>query len=175
MKHSASVEDLQQVIGRAVEDTAAEQAVEINTFHLMDDMLKDVIKLDVAPGGGQPVWSNFEHGVCILNMLPTTTEQIKVDQRIEDNYRETQATRTFVDAQGWNKADPQMPAGTYESLKENAMAYRMYLLTLFGHNYQHYQGVWAIRKIIAFHEKTSHTSQSSVGSSSTVAIFPINA
>ena len=59
-----------------MEDTAAEQAVEINTFHLMDDMLKDVIKLDVAPGGGQPVWSNFEHGVCILNMLPTSTEQI---------------------------------------------------------------------------------------------------
>ena len=68
------MEDLRRVIERAVEDTAAEQAVEINTFHLTDNMLKDVIKLDVAPGGGLPVWPNLQRGVCILNMLPTTVE-----------------------------------------------------------------------------------------------------
>ena len=77
---------------------AAEQAMEINTFHLTNDMLKVVIKLDVTSGGGLPVWSNLQHGVCILNMPPMSAEQIPVSQWVEDNYRETMATRTFTDA-----------------------------------------------------------------------------
>ena len=76
VKHFTNMEDLRRFIGRAVKDTASEQAVEMNTFHLTDDMLKDVIKLDLAPGGGLPVWSNLHRGMCILNMLPTSAGQI---------------------------------------------------------------------------------------------------
>ena len=164
VKHSADMEDLRRIIGRAVEDVAAEQAVEINTFHLTDNMLKDVIKLDLMPGGGLPVWSNLQHGVCILNMLPKSAEQISVSQRVEDNCWETMATRTFADTQRQNKADPQIPENTYESLKKNITTYRMYLFALYGQNCQHYKGVWAIHRILSYHlttKITSGTSQSS--------------
>ena len=50
-KHSTNMEDLQQVIGRAVADTASQHCVEINTFHLTDNMLKDIVRMDLAPGG----------------------------------------------------------------------------------------------------------------------------
>ena len=79
------MEDLQRIIGRAVEDAALEQDVETWTFHPTKKMLKDVIKLDVAPGWGLPVWSNLQWELCILKKLPTSTEKISVSQRVEDN------------------------------------------------------------------------------------------
>ena len=51
-KHSANMEDLQRVIGRAVADTATQQDLEINTFHIRDNVLKDIAKMNLAPGGG---------------------------------------------------------------------------------------------------------------------------
>ena len=136
-KHSTNMEDLQEVIGRAVADTSTQQCMEINTFHLTGDMLNDIVKIDLAPGWGLPVWFNLQHGICILNLLPTSAGQVTEIQQIEDNCREKQNMRTFVDAQRRNKADPQMPADTYEALKKNVATYGMYLLTLFGHNCQH--------------------------------------
>ena len=42
-----------------------------------------------------------------------------------------------------------MPADEYETLKKNITTYGMYLLTLFSDQCQHYQGIWAIRMMVA--------------------------
>ena len=52
MKNLTNMEDLRQIIKRAVADTVSRQGLEIGMFYLMDDILKDTIKLDLAPGGG---------------------------------------------------------------------------------------------------------------------------
>ena len=52
VKHLTNMEDLRRVIRRAVADTATQQYDKINTFHLTDDMLEDIVKMDLAPGGG---------------------------------------------------------------------------------------------------------------------------
>ena len=69
-------------------DTVSQQCVEINTFHPADEILKDIARLDLAPGGGLLVWSNLQHGMCILDSLPTSAGQLMEFQQIEDNYRE---------------------------------------------------------------------------------------
>ena len=50
------------------------QIVEISKFYLTDDMLKGIIRLDLAPGGGLPVLDNLQRGMSILNTLPTSAQ-----------------------------------------------------------------------------------------------------
>ena len=68
---------------------ATQHCVEINTFHLTKDMLEDIVKQDLAPGGGLTVWSNLQCGMCILDSLPTSAGRVTEFQQIEDKYRET--------------------------------------------------------------------------------------
>ena len=50
-----------------------------------------------------------------------------------------------------------MPADKYKTLKKNITMYGMYLLMLFGDKCQHYQGVWAIRRMLTHHNgNTTH-------------------
>ena len=44
-----NMEDLHQIIKRAVTDTARNQDLEISKSYLTDNMLKDVVRLDFAP------------------------------------------------------------------------------------------------------------------------------
>ena len=74
-------------------DTATQRYVEINTFHLTDDMLKDNVNMDLAPGEGLPVWSNLQRGMCILNSFPISAGQVTEFQRIEDKYTGKHRTR----------------------------------------------------------------------------------
>ena len=46
----------------------------------MDDMLKDVFKLDLTPEGGLPVFSNMQRGMSILNR--NTGRSIRAVKRI---------------------------------------------------------------------------------------------
>ena len=48
-KYHANYEDLQYVIARHVAGTADQMRMEIYTFQFTDDILKDILKLDVAP------------------------------------------------------------------------------------------------------------------------------
>ena len=98
-----NVKDLLRLIEieRAVADTASRQGLEMSKLYLTDDMLKDIVRLDLAlaPGGGLPVFSDLQHGMCILNTLHTTVSQVSEWQLIEENYRETKKTR--VPLQPW--------------------------------------------------------------------------
>ena len=58
-KNSTNMEDCHLLIKTAVIDTAKQHGLEISKFYLTDGMLKDIIKLDFAPGGGLPVISNL--------------------------------------------------------------------------------------------------------------------
>ena len=50
-----------------------------------------------------------------------------------------------------------MPADKYETLRKNITMYRMYLLAPFSNECQHYEGVWAICRMLAHHEgNTTH-------------------
>ena len=75
-KNPTNVEDFRRIIKRAVNERARLQAMDISKFHLTDDMLKDIIKLDFAPGGDSPLISNLQQGMSILNTLPTTANQV---------------------------------------------------------------------------------------------------
>ena len=90
--------------------------------------------------------------MCILKSLTTSASQVADSQCTEQNYRDTAGTHTFSDAQRKIKNKPRMPADEYETLKKNITTYAMYLLTLFGDQYQHYQGVWAIHRMLHHHE-----------------------
>ena len=57
-------------------ETAKQQGLEISKFYLPYAMLKDVIKLDFAPGGGLPMFVNLQQGMSILNTLPTSANQV---------------------------------------------------------------------------------------------------
>ena len=46
-------------------------------------MLKNIIKLDLAPGGDLPVWENLQREMSILNILPTSTQVVRKTQRKE--------------------------------------------------------------------------------------------
>ena len=137
--------------------------------------------MDLAPGEGLPVWSNLQRGMCILNSFPISAGQVTEFQRIEDNYREAQNTRTFADAQRRKKSDPQMAADTYEALKKHVTTYGMYLLTLFGKNVNTTKGFGQSTGSWLFMKTTHHTSQSSTARRSlgqsllTVVIYSINA
>ena len=91
-------EDLRRVIARHVAGTADQMRMEIYTFQSIYDMLKDIVRLDIAPRGSLPVWLNLQRGMCILNLLPTSASQVAKYQRTEQNYRDTAGTHTFVDA-----------------------------------------------------------------------------
>ena len=71
-KNPTNVEDFRRIIKRAVNERARLQAMDISKFHLTDDMLKDIIKLDLAPGGGLPVFTILQRGMIVLNTLPTS-------------------------------------------------------------------------------------------------------
>ena len=98
VENSTKMEDLRRIIKQqAVADTASRQGLEISTFYLTDDMLKDIVRMDLAPGGGLPVFSNLQCGMCILHTLPTSAGQVSEFQQIEESYRKTKNTRTFAD------------------------------------------------------------------------------
>ena len=61
--------------------------MEIGKFYPTDEMLKDVIKLDVAPGGGLPVFTNLQREISMLNTLPTSAQQVSETQQMEENIR----------------------------------------------------------------------------------------
>ena len=98
----------------------------------MGDMLKDVVKLDFAPGEGLPIFPNLQHGMCILNTLSTTANQVSEWQRMETHYRETKHTRTFAYASKGHKKEPQKTADTYDMLRKNITTYTMFLVAMFG-------------------------------------------
>ena len=107
-KNHANYEDLRRVIARHVAETANQMCMEIYTFQFTDDMLKDTLKLDVAPGGALPVWSNLQQGMCIVNSLPTSAIQGAEYQSTEKNYRDTVGMRTFKESQRKIKGEPHM-------------------------------------------------------------------
>ena len=43
--------------------------MEITTIQFTDDMLKDVLKLDFATGGNEPVWHNTHRGRSMYHQL----------------------------------------------------------------------------------------------------------
>ena len=47
------------MIAGHIKETADQMSMEIYTSLFMDDMLKDILKLDFAPGGSLPVWENL--------------------------------------------------------------------------------------------------------------------
>ena len=49
--NSTNLEDCRRIIEQIVQETANMQSMEISKFYLTDDMLKDLIKLDLAPEG----------------------------------------------------------------------------------------------------------------------------
>ena len=59
------------------------QSINISKFYPTDDMLKNIIKLDLAPGGDLPVWENLQREMSILNILPTSTQVVRKTQRKE--------------------------------------------------------------------------------------------
>ena len=118
--------------------------MEIYTSLFTDEMLKDILKLDLAPGGSLPVWANLQQRMCILNLLPRLASQVAEYQHTDQNYRDTVGMRTFADVQRKSKSEPHIPADKYEKLKNNVTTYAMYLLTLFVDHCHHYQGVWSI-------------------------------
>ena len=115
-------------------------------------MLKGILKFDVAPRGPLLVWSNLQRGMCILNLLLTLASQVAEYQRTEQKYRDMAGMRTFADAQRKSKGKPQMPTDKYETFKKNITTYEMYLLMLFVDECHHYQGIWAIRRMLAHRE-----------------------
>ena len=111
-KNPTNVEDFRRIIKRAVNERARLQAMEISKFHLTDGMLKDIIKLDLAPGGGLPVFYDLatrndcaEH----LTHIGAVSEQDPVNV---EKYRETRNTRTYNEAEKGIKKDPRKSAGT---------------------------------------------------------------
>ena len=66
-RNSTNIKDCRLIIKRTVHEAAKLQAVEIRMFYLTDEMLKDIIKLDLAPGGGLPVFGNLQTGMSMLN------------------------------------------------------------------------------------------------------------
>ena len=98
------------------------------------------------------MFSTLQCGVRIFNTLPTTANQVSKWQRMETNHRETRNTRTFADAEKKHKEEPRKPADTYAMLRKNIRTYAMFLLVLFGQESRHYQGVWAIRRIMTYHK-----------------------
>ena len=125
--------------------------MEIYTSKFTDDMLKGIIKLDVAPRVSLMVWSNLQRGMCILDLLQTLASQVAEYQHTEQNYRDAAGTRTFADAQRKSKGKQGMPTDEYKTLNKNITMYAMYLLMLFSDQCQHYQGVCAIRRILHHH------------------------
>ena len=59
--------------------------MEITTIQFTDDMLKDILKLDFAPGGNEPVWQNMQKGVYILDYLPKLATQVATNRRRDDD------------------------------------------------------------------------------------------
>ena len=112
--------------------------MEIYTSLFTDEMLKDILKLDLAPGGSLPVWANLQQRMCILNLLPRLASQVAEYQHTEQYYMDMTVTHTFADAQRKSKGEPHIPADKYGTLKKNITTYAMYLLTLFGDKCQHY-------------------------------------
>ena len=120
-------------------------------------MLKDIIKLDLAPGGDLPVWENLQRGMRIINTLPTSTQVVSKTQRKGKNYRDTKYIRTYDydEAEKGSKKDIRKPESTYNKLKKNITIYAVFLLLLFGDQNQRYQGVCAIRCIMDYHESNT--------------------
>ena len=127
-----NMEDLQQILERAISNTESHQGLEISKFYLTDDTLKDVIKLDLTPGGELAVFLNLQRGMCIPNTLPTSANQVSEWQRMETHYRETKHTRTFAYASKGHKKEPQKTADTYDMLRKNITTYTMFLVAMFG-------------------------------------------
>ena len=117
-----------------------------------NDMLRDILKINVAPGGSLMVRSNLQRAMCILNSLPTSATQVAEYQRTEQNYWEMAGMHTFADPQEKSKGEPRMPVDDYETVKQNITMHAMYLLTLFGDQCQHYQGICEIRRMLHHHE-----------------------
>ena len=71
-------------------------------------------------------------------------------------------THTFDEAEKGSKKDPHMPADTYYKHKKNVTMYAVFPLALFGdqnqNQNQHYQGVWAICRIMDYHENNNFPS-----------------
>ena len=59
------------------------QIMEISKFYLTYEMLKDIIKLDLALGGGLPVYENLQQGMSMLNTQPTSAQQVSKTQQME--------------------------------------------------------------------------------------------
>ena len=69
--------------------------MEIGKFYPTDEMLKDVIKLDVKPGGGLSVFADLQWGMSMLNTIPTYVQQVSETQQMEKKYKQTKSTRIY--------------------------------------------------------------------------------
>ena len=59
-ENHASIEDCQLLITKPIKVVALDLVIEINSFYLTDQMVKEIIGLMMAPGGLVPVWKMFQ-------------------------------------------------------------------------------------------------------------------
>ena len=146
-------------IERTVQETVKMQIMEISKFYLTYEMLKDIIKLDLALGGGLPVYENLQQGMSMLNILPIPTHPCagseQDSERGGENSGETKNTHTYNEAEKGSKNDQRKPVGTYDKLKKIVTMYTIFLLTLLGYQNQHYLGVWSVRRIMGYRENNT--------------------
>ena len=145
--NTTSLDEVRVIIMDRMNNAKDELGVEISRIYLSSETLKDIKKLQFAPGD-TAVWETLEKGISMLSFLPSTPESITELQREEQCAAETKGTRTLLESRKLSKKDPRAPAGDYYTLMANLTTYAMFLRGMFGKDCNHYAAVWSLRRTI---------------------------
>ena len=120
-------------------------------------MLKNIIKLDLAPGGDLPVWENLQREMSILNILPTSTQVVRKTQRKEKTIGTQSIIVHMTTVKRWmsSKKDPTSQQAPTSRARRISQCMQCSYLHYLGIRTNTYQWVWANRRIMDYQKNNT--------------------
>ena len=137
-----------QLITKAISKAAKEFNCEISPVFLSDQIVKDILKLNLAPTQEAEFYA-LNEGITILEFMEKSPDEVTKLKRESKAQEESHHTRTLSEARSKNKKNtPRDPPTTIHHMKELLATYCMFLRALFTSDCQHYKTVWAVRRVL---------------------------
>ena len=137
-----------QLITKAITKEAKDLKCEISPVFLSDQIIKDILKLNLAPTQEAEFYA-LNEGITILEFMEKSPDEVIKLKRESRAQEESNHTRTLSEARHKNKRNaPRDPPATIHHMKELLATYCMFVRALFTKDCQHYKTVWAVRRVL---------------------------
>ena len=145
------IDELRKAIMKAWNKTRESMHIdagECNTFFLEDEMIKEWMKMNLAPGTGSASLENVMKGISPLLFMPYSADKQADYIQTKQIYEETKTTRTEEQALRLLKKGSRLPPVGWSNVKYTLNTYAIMLRTLFTMYCPFYKHVWDLRQAV---------------------------